>query len=426
MKIGRLPFIRTLLALPFVLSTAAKAAIRRPSPKVMLGIDVLESMNFAQISGKRVGLLTHPAGVNRYGVSSINVLRRAKNVRLTALFGPEHGIYGNEKADVPVLDKIDKRTGLPVFSLYGKYRKPTPEMLKKIDVLLVDLQDVGARSYTYVSCMLRAMEACFENNKEIIILDRPNPLGGLKVDGPNLDMKFKSYVGMFQVPYVHGLTIGELARFAKATKGAMEITSRQQRNGKLTVIPMRGWKRSMLWNQTGLSWKTTSPAIPSFAAAMGYPMTGLGCQLGGFQHGYGTQYPFRFITHSTATPAKVEKALRACQIRGLSYKQAVAKNSRGEKINGVYVSISDWTSLRPTELSFHMMRLACVFERSNPFAKAKASQALLFNKHTGSEEWWNELSRKGENANVESFIAKWATTAAAFKKTSKQFHIYSA
>ena len=147
------------------------SSLSAQAPKVMLGIDVLESRNFAPIAGKRVGLLTHPAGVNRFGTSTIDILRRAKNVKLVALFGPEHGIYGDEKADVPVLDRIDRRTGLPVYSLYGKYRKPTPEMLKKIDALIIDLQDVGARSYTYASCMLRAMEACFENGKTVVVLD---------------------------------------------------------------------------------------------------------------------------------------------------------------------------------------------------------------------------------------------------------------
>ena len=131
------------------------------APKVMLGIDVLESMQFKPLRYKRVGLLTHPAGVNRNGRSSVDILYKARNVKLVALFGPEHGIYGDEKADVPVLDKRDRRTGLPVFSLYGKYRKPTPYMLSKIDVLVIDLQDVGCRSYTYISCILRAMEACF-------------------------------------------------------------------------------------------------------------------------------------------------------------------------------------------------------------------------------------------------------------------------
>jgi uncharacterized protein YbbC (DUF1343 family) len=160
MKILRLFLILSLgVGAFFNCALAQKTAT---TPRVMLGIDVLEAMNFAPLKGKRVGLLTHPAGVNRYGVSTIDVLRRARNVRLVALFGPEHGIYGNEKADVPVLDKIDKRTGLPVYSLYGKYRKPTPEMLKKIDVLVVDLQSVGSRSYTFKSCMLRAAEACFE------------------------------------------------------------------------------------------------------------------------------------------------------------------------------------------------------------------------------------------------------------------------
>lgn len=393
-------------------------------PKVMLGIDVLESQNFAPIAGKRVGLLTHPAGVNRYGISTVDILRRARNVKLVALFGPEHGIYGDEKADVPVLDKIDRRTGLPVYSLYGKYRKPTPEMLKKIDVLVIDLQDVGARSYTYISCMLRAMEACFENGKTVVVLDRPNPLGGLKADGPMLDIQFKSYVGMFQVPYVHGLTIGELAKFAKGTKGAMEITSKQQRNSKLVVVPMRGWHRSMRWDDTGLRWVKTSPAVPTAAAAIGYPMTGLGCQLGSFQHGYGTQYPFRFITYKGKTAEQVETALRQCQIRGLSYKRAVAKNAKGAKIEGVYVLVTDWNSLNLTELNFHMMRLACAWGDWSAFTRATNSQESLFNKHTGSAEWWREITTKGRNANVTKFVAKWKRQADAFRESSKKFHLY--
>ena len=164
---------------------------------IHLGIDVLEESGFRAIAGKRVGLLTHPAGLNRRGESSIDVLRRAHNVRLVALFGPEHGIYGNEKANFPVDDRIDSRTGLPVYSLYGKYRKPTAKMLLGLDALVIDLQDVGVRSYTYVSCMRYAMEACFENGVEVVILDRPNPLGGLKVDGPPLDREWRSYVGAF-------------------------------------------------------------------------------------------------------------------------------------------------------------------------------------------------------------------------------------
>ncbi len=394
------------------------------APKVMLGIDVLESMNFSPLAKKRVGLLTHPAGVNRNGRSTVDVLHRAKNVNLVALFGPEHGIYGDEKADVPVLDRIDRRTKLPVYSLYGKYRKPTPEMLKKIDVLVIDLQDVGSRSYTYVSCMIRAMEACFEQGKEVIVLDRPNPLGGLKVDGPPLNPKFKSYVGMLQVPYVHGMTIGELARWAKGTKGALEITSKAQANGKLTVIPMRGWKRSMLWPETNLNWVPTSPAVPTYSAAVGYAMTGLGCQIGNFQHGYGTEYPFRLLTFSGKTPAQIEAALKKANIRGLRYIKTSGKDRKGRKVDGLYVIVSDWNALRPTEISFHLMRIACEFNGGNIFANADKNKALLFNKHTGCEEWWNEISRKGARADVSRFVERWSRDAKAFQAASKKYHLY--
>lgn len=389
--------------------------------KVSLGIDVLEAMNFQPIKGKRVGLLTNPAGVNSFGVSSIEILRRAKNVNLVALFGPEHGIYGNEKAEVPVLDKIDKKTGLPVFSLYGKYRKPTPQMLSKIDTLIVDLQDVGCRSYTYVSCMLYAMEACFESGKEIIILDRPNPLGGLKVDGPMLDMQFKSYVGMFPAPYVHGLTIGEIATMAKSNKGWLNISEKAVASGKMRVIKMSGWKRSMQWPDTGLRWIPTSPAIPNYAAVLGYAMSGLGCQIGPFQHGYGSEYPFRFLTYKGRNPYDIAKRLRAKQIQGLDFK--VLKNKAGKE--GVYIIVTDFEKLRPTELSFNLMALTCQFEKNNPFVAATNSNALLFNKHAGSAQWWNEIYSKGKNANVNSFIARWQLSSKKFQDFSRNFWLYN-
>lgn len=408
-----------------VLCAAAFAQGVEGAPKVMLGIDVLESMGFAPIKNKRVGLLTHPAGVNRFGRSTIDVLRHAKGVNLTALFGPEHGIYGNEKADVPVLDKIDRRTNLPVYSLYGKYRKPTPQMLSKIDVLVVDLQDIGSRSYTYISCMLRAMEACFENNKEVVVLDRPNPLGGVKVDGPKLDLEFKSYVGMFEIPYVHAMTIGELARFAKNTRGAMEITSNYQRHGKLTVIPMKGWKRSMLWPDTGLRWVKTSPAIPNVAAVFGYPMTGLGCQIGGFQHGYGTTKPFRLLTFSGKSPAAIKAALDKYKIRGVSFKVDSAKSLDGKKnVAGVYVMITDWNALRPTELSLYLMKLSCQFNNGNIFRYTDKNSASLFNKHTGSRELWRELSTKGAYLDAGWFANRWQSDNADFKRISKKYYLY--
>eukprot|EP01034_Spumella_vulgaris_P022904 gene22904-29081_t len=212
-------------------------------PAVMLGIDVLEADGFAAVKGKRIGLLTHPAGVNRNGLSTVEVLRRAPGVKLVALYAGEHGIYGDLPAEKKYPDQVDPRTGIMVYSLYsgvaykGKSFKASPAQLKNIDALVVDLQDIGTRSYTFTSAMKLAVEACFENGKEVIILDRPNPLGGLKVDGPPLDAQWMSYVGAFRVPYVHGLTMGELARMVRESHapGGIDVTDAQRAAGKLTV-----------------------------------------------------------------------------------------------------------------------------------------------------------------------------------------------
>jgi len=407
-----------LLLLPIFLCIG----LARAEP-IYLGIDVLEQSGFRAIDGKRVGLLTHPAGLNRRGQSTIDVLRRAPNVRLAALFGPEHGIYGNEKANVPVDDKIDPRTGLPVYSLYGKYRKPTAKMLAGLDALVIDLQDVGVRSYTYVSCMRYAMEACFENGVEVVVLDRPNPLGGLKVDGPPLNRQWRSYVGAFHVPYVHGLTIAELARIAKHTSGWMETPAHIRKTGKLTIVPMRGWSRNMLWTQTGLRWVPTSPYIPDLSAVLGYAMTGLGAQEGGFSHGIGTPYPFRLLRYKGKSPTEVKAALEAKRIPGLRYRIVQTQSAAGAPVTGVYVSVSDWARVRPTELSFHMMQLAAAWSTTgNPFAQSK--NPTLFNKHVGSTAWWNEISQRGAQARVDAFVDQWAEKALSFQNKAQRFWIY--
>lgn len=390
---------------------------------IKLGIDVLEERRFDVLQGKRVGLLTHPAGLNRHGVSTVDVLRTAPEVNLVALFGPEHGIYGDEKADVPVDDKIDPRTGLPVYSLYGKYRRPTASMLERIDVLVVDLQDIGTRSYTYVSCMRYAMEACFTAGRTVVVLDRPNPLGGLKVDGPILEDTWRSYVGAFLVPYVHGLTIGELARLAKGTPGVMEIPDDIREKGSLIVVPMQSWRRDMLWTQTGLEWVPTSPAIPDLSAVLGYPMTGLGAQLGDFSHGYGTAFPFRLIRYPNIRPEVLAKKLSSRAIPGLAFR-VVKFKERGRHIEGVYVVVSDWSRLRPTELSFHLMQLACELSGSNPFAAARQSQQNLYNKHVGSSPWWTALSEQGADVEVRPFVTKWAQEAKAWHASTRNFWLY--
>ncbi len=426
---NRRRFLKSLfLTLPaWSLSGGGMANAATPSrvARIMLGIDVLVSSGFRSVRGKRVGLLTHPAGVNRFGNSSIEVMRRSPAVNLVALFGPEHGIYGDEKANVPVDDKIDPRTGLPVFSLYGKYRHPTPEMLARIDTMVIDLQDIGSRSYTYVSCMRYVMESCFEAGKQVIVLDRPNPLGGLKVDGPPLEREWRSYVGAFQVPYVHGLTIGELARMAKNQPGVMEVAENVRRRGRLEVIPMQGWKRGMMWAQTGLNWVPTSPAIPDLSAALGYPMTGLGAQLGGFQHGYGTQWPFRLLQFPGTPPETIAAALTSRNISGLDF-PVVPFNVKGQPRRATYVRVSNWNVLRPTELSLHMMALACAWNKSNPFAAASDSQKGLFNKHVGDSRVLDSLIRQGDQIPIRSLVADWAAYCSSFSRQSKAWQLYPA
>ena len=393
--------------------------------KIDLGIDTLERTGFRAIAGKRIGLLTHPAGVNRNGVSSIHILQRARNAKLVALFGPEHGIYGNEKANVPVAHKIDPTTGLPVYSLYGKYRWPSDKMLQPLDALVIDLQDIGVRSYTYISCMIRAMESCFRNGVEVIILDRPNPLGGLKVDGPLLDKRWRSYVGDIFTPYLHGMTIGEIARMAHHTSGWLrpeKVSPQQIQNGRLTVIPMKGWHRDMLWPATGLLWVPTSPYIPDMPAVLGYAMTGLGAQEGGFSHGIGTPYPFRLLRFKGKSSSELASALKRRHIPGLAYKIIQTKTDTGLTVEGIYVKVVDWQVLRPTELSFHMMQLAASWEQPNPFAVTK--DMALFNKHVGSSTWWNEISRRGAYARIMPFIQKWNQDAHAFRQHAQHFFLY--
>ena len=455
-RASSLKILLTLLAATFGLfgCSTTKPAVKKPAPataaapvaksvssaartettgRVMLGIDVLEADGFAAVKGKRLGLLTHPAGVNRQGVSTVEVLRRAPGVKLVALYAGEHGVYGDLPAEKKYPDQIDPRTGLMVYSLYsgvaykGKSFKASPAQLKDIDALVVDLQDIGTRSYTFTSAMKLAVEACFENGKEVIILDRPNPLGGLKVDGPSLDAAWMSYVGAFRVPYVHGLTMGELARLvrdARAPEG-IDVTEAQRAAGKLTIIPMRGWNRAMRWSETGLNWVPTSAGIQDFAAVQGYPMTGLGTYLGGFRSGVGNQHIFRGVSHKIATRDVLEKELRALNLAGVQFRVISVPNAKtGQPAVGLYAEITDYDAWRPTELGFQLMRLACKLEPKNPFTAAKPGEQNGFIRHMGSEAFMRALQRDGARIDLDFWFKQWREQARLYQETSKRYWLY--
>jgi uncharacterized protein YbbC (DUF1343 family) len=389
--------------------------------RVMLGVDVLAAEGFARLQGLRVGLVTHRAGVNGAGQRTADVLARAPGVKLVKLFGPEHGIDGVAKADAAVGHAKDARTGLPVYSLYGATRRPTPEMLAGLDAIVIDFQDVGARSYTYVSCMRLVIEACFSLPRPplVVVLDRPNPLGGEKVDGPFLDRKWRSYVGSYETPYVHGLTIGELARWAVATPGVLELDEATRRRGRLDVVAMRGWRRSMTWNLTGLSWTATSPMIDSPQAALGYAMTGLGCMDSGFSHSAGAGRNFRFLTYPRRKAAELAAALGAA-VPGL----ALQPQQLADGTQGVYLAITDYAAFRPTAISLHMLKQACVWA-PNPFAGLGAAKRELFIKHLGSEAFFEELRTQGARIDLARWMRRWDGDAAAFRARTASFRLYA-
>lgn len=413
---------------------SAKPAEAKPEPKpevppeklprVMLGIDVLEAEGFKAIAGKRLGLLTHRAGVNRRGESTIDVLRRAPQSKLVCLFAPEHGLEGQVKAAENFGDSVHPSTGLPIYSLYGKNKRPTKEQLKGLHAVVVDLQDIGVRSYTFISWMRYTMEACFEAGVEVIILDRPNPLGGLKVDGPPLDPEHMSDVGAFRVPYVHGLTMGELATMAKHAPRVLAVKDSVRAKGRLTVVPMRGWTRAMRWPETELSWVPTSPMITSYEAVIGYAMVGLGCEQTPWRSGIGREFPFRGINYPKKTPDEIIAALDAFKIPGIRLVKREGRNGEGKLVPGVYAEVVDWEAWRPTELSFYMHKLAEKWSPMKVFATLTTGQQRTFQIHVGSTAWYDALAKQGMRVDVPVFIKNWSERATTYQTASRKYWLY--
>jgi len=409
---------------------AAPAVVLPPAPPpvklppVMLGIDVLEADGFKAIAGKKIGLLTHRAGVNRRGESTIDVLRRAPQAKLVCLFAPENGLDGQTKSATYFEDAIHPATGLPVYSLYGKNKRPTPAQLKGLDAVVIDLQDIGSRSYTFISWMRYTLEACFTNGIEAIVLDRPNPLGGLKVDGPPLDADLMTDVGAFRVPYVHGLTMGELATMAKQAPGVLAVSEKIRAKGRLTVIPMRGWTRNMRWPETELRWIATSPMIPDFDAVVGYAMVGLGCEQNSWSSGIGREFPFRGISYPRKTPDEIIATMDAYQIPGIRLVKRPGLSPEGQPRTGVYVEISDWDKWNPTELSFFMHKQAAKWERLNPFLGLTAAEQRTFKIHVGSNAWFAELQRAGSRIDVPLFLKNWTERAAIYREQARKYWLY--
>jgi uncharacterized protein YbbC (DUF1343 family) len=373
-----------LLACPVLAYTQQSRAVSNPAVKP--GIDVLRSRGFDILKGKRVGLITNPTGVSADLEQTVDILHAAPGVKLVALFGPEHGVRGDAEGGRTVDSFNDSRTGLPVYSLYGKTRKPTKDMLRGIDVLVYDIQDIGVRSYTFISTLGLAMEAAAENNLTFVVLDRPNPLTGVRVEGPMLDIKYKSFIGAYQIPYVYGMTAGELAEMIN-----MEGWLEKGVKCNLVVVPMEGWKRSMWWDETGLPWVPTSPHIPHATTPLFYVMTGLLGELGTANQGVGYTMPFELVGASWVNGDKLadylnSRGLAGVKFRPLSYRPFYF-DTAGSRFLGVQIHVTDRERLNMTAVQVNIIdALQRMFPEKNIFSRAKPDRINSFDKATGSDE----------------------------------------
>jgi len=389
-------------------------------PRVKLGNEVLVEHKFKELAGKRVGLITNPSGVNSHLATTIEVLRTAKGVTLVALFGPEHGIYGDVPAGDKVESRTDTRTGLPVHSLYGATRKPTPAMLAGLDALVYDLQDTGSRSYTFISTMGLAMEACGEAGIEFIVLDRPNPLGGVRIEGPLVEEKFRSFVSQWNVPYVYGLTCGELARMLN-DRGWLKKPC------KLTVVPMRGWKRTMVWRDTGLPWVPASPHIPHGESPLFQVATGMLGELGTVSVGVGYPLPFQVVGLPKIDPHALAVTLNGYRLPGVHFRPLTYKpyyaTFKDEIVGGVQLHFTDPAAAPLTAINYYALEALKQAAGRDAFDEAvKAGKKFdMFDKVNGTDATRLALQSGKTAAEI---VASWRAAEEKFRAERRKYLLY--
>jgi uncharacterized protein YbbC (DUF1343 family) len=378
---------------------------------VKTGIDVIE--NYSHLfEGKRLGLVSCPTGVNKSLRSTIDILNEKFN--LTALYSPEHGIRGNLQAGAAVDTYIDESTGITVYSLYGKNKKPSPEILKDIDVLVLDLQDIGSRYYTFLYTMSYCMESCAENNKTLVVLDRPNVIGGEAVEGNILDVKYKSFVGMYPIPSRYGLTIGEMAKF---------MNKEFNINCNLEVVKLESWKREAYFDDTDLLWINPSPNIPTVNTAVLYNGT---CLFEGtnISEGRGTTRPFETIGAPWLDAYKLADVMNSKGLKGVlftpTYFEPTFSKHKGELCKGVQIHIMDKRKVRAIEVGIHLLYEVMDMDREKfqwlpPF---KEGLNYFIDSLSGTDE---VRCRKFE---AEEFIEKWRKESEGFKKLKESYHMY--
>jgi uncharacterized protein YbbC (DUF1343 family) len=416
-----------------VIATAwlAAGAVVKP------GIEVLRENDFAELVGKRVGLVTNPSGVDHNLKSTVDILHAAQGVKLVALFGPEHGVRGNAHAGDAVGDEVDARTGVKMYSLFGSTKRPTAEMLKDIDVLVYDIQDIGCRSYTFYATMGECMVACALNNKEFMVLDRPNPLGGNKVEGNVVEDGYYSFVSRYAIPYLYGLTPGELATYlneegviAKECKKA-DPTVKTNLKTNLKVIKMDGWTRDMKFRDTGLPWVAPSPQIPTPEHAAFYAVSGVVGELYCFNTGIGYTLPFQcfaapYINADSLADAMNDLHLPGEIFRPINYKPffalSVDLDKSLQEVHGVETYITNLDEANLTLTQFYFMQVVHELYPGAKIFDANAKRGYgMFDKVMGSDQIRVRFCKNYKVADMVDYFNK---DVESFKAKSSKYYLY--
>ena len=410
--------LKVIASLALLLAVVAAAAQTKP------GIVTLRDSGFEALKGKRIGLITTPTGGDPQRRATPDILAGADGVELVAMFAPEHGIRGDVAAGDKVATSTDPATGVKVYSIYGATKKPTQQMLEGIDALVYDIQDNGCRSYTFISTMGKAMEAAAQAGIEFVVLDRPNPLGGNRVEGLITEPDCISFVSQYPIPYLYGLTPGELALYLKGEgliKGADKL--------KLTVVPMEGWTRDMTYDRTGLPWVLPSPHIPSAETCLYYPATGIAGELSWLSIGVGYTMPFRTFAAPWIDAAKLSTRLNNLQLPGVAFRPVhytpYYGQFKGQAVNGVEVFVTDESVAQLTPIQFFVMQeIHKMYAKQSPLTATEANKnrIKMFDNVVGSKSIRETLTKNHYNA--ESILPIWNKDTERFNYKKQNYHLY--
>ena len=389
--------------------------------KISLGIDVLQRENFALLAGKKVGLITNQSGVNSKLELTLDIFKKAKNFKLTAVFSPEHGLKGLIGSGQSYENEIDSNSEIKYYSLYGQTQKPTIQMLKGIDVLVYDIQDIGCRSYTYISTLGLAMEAAAENKIDFVILDRPNPLGGLRIEGNIVEDDFISFVSRYKIPYVYGLTCGELARLLNEEK---MLKSGVKCN--LDIVMMDGWTRNMKYSDTGLIWVPSSPNIPYPETPFYLVGSGILGELVVIGIGITYTLPFQTFAAEWMNADTLASYMNKLNLPGVIFRPISYKPLYGiweDKIlNGVQIHITDYNKVNLMELQFYFLQVQReLYPNENVFALATTLRMKMFDNVLGTDNIRKYFMRRFRVDDIHEYLTK---DVERFREISKKYMMY--